>query len=36
MDFLTARERYYSESELWLGNIFKLRQLQTRKEIVEF
>ena len=35
MDFLTARELYYSESELWMASIFKLRQLQTRKEKVE-
>ncbi len=36
MDFLTARELYYSESNEWIYNIFKLKQLQARKERVEF
>lgn len=36
MNFLSSRELYYSESDVWIYNIFKLKQMKTRMERVEF
>ncbi|OQY35474.1 MAG: hypothetical protein B6241_00815 [Spirochaetaceae bacterium 4572_59] len=36
MDFLSSRELYYSESDVWIYNIFKLKEKETRRERVAF
>ena len=36
MDFLSARDLYYSESSRWIYNIFEIKESLTRKERVEF
>ena len=36
MDFLSARDLYYTDANRWIYNIFELKELNSRKERVEF